>query len=562
MFKNNKDKEINFISTEEVEKIYEFQRKSFDAKIAEQQKKIDELTDYISARFGENVANSNLATKLEDVEKGLYEIQSNYKTSLEKTKKELKKQIESENKKIAVELNDMQTESYFKLLQKNENDLEKVQDTITENKENGKKILELDELINGHIKNYEAYKVDIQKDLNETKKKLNKVNYIGITGKFDKKIKEECSKLKIKLEETNEQIKNDVIKHSEDIANLVGNLDERLSTEIAVANEHLEETINQNNSKNEKLSKKIMNVNKKIDNISKNLVELETKSDEDISILKTKIDENLSKLRTILNESINITQTTLNENINKVDIKLDEKMVNYKNEEKVELENISLAVDIIKNTMNSNYENIEQELLKIKEETKANLEKQKSDVTDIELLKKDYNKYVMKMNNELAKISKNIISTQKKNLEANKNLQVKIKTYIDNKIAKTDNTKKIEEFINNLDISIQERENAQKLEIEELFNKKLKAIQKENERILNKKIEEINNQFIKENISYEKINPNKVTFYTEMPQRNKNAYELIDENQILRKSAKNKENLQTPQEGKSQILKFFYDEDN
>ena len=38
-------------------------------------------------------------------------------------------------------------------------------------------------------------------------------------------------------------------------------------------------------------------------------------------------------------------------------------------------------------------------------------------------------------------------------------------------------------------------------------------------------------------------------------------YELIDENQILKRSAASKKNMTTSQEGKSQILKFFYDEE-
>lgn len=633
MFKNSKDKEMNYISTEEVKKMYEFQKKSFDAKIIEQQKKVDELTDYISARFGENIAESNIASKLSNLEKNLKNIQDNYKIYTERTTKELTQQIKKENEKIAAELNDIQTESYFKLLQKNEKDLEKVQDTITVNKENGKKILELDEIVNNHIKNYEEHKKDVQKEFDETKKKLDRVNYTGITGKFDKKIKEECSKLKNKLEESNEQIKNDVIKQSEDIANLVGNLDERLSTEIVLINEQLGETINQTSFKAEKLTKNVTSANKKIDDANKNLGELKTKLEENASGLRTEFNESINKLKTELSENtsklekrlkantdkintnyetttkaisdldekiadkvkileneiyneINLTNDRSNEIANQVNdlettIKnknktletkvkkfncdiaeiqefLNEQIVNSKDEQKNELDTISLAVDVIKNTMDENYEKIGQELLILKED----LEKQESNNTDIELLKKDYNKLITKMNSELAKISKSIMNGQKKNLEISQNLQVKIKTYVDNKIEKNNNIQKIEELINNLDISIQQREKAQRLEMEELMNKKLKAIQKENERILNKKIEEISSRFIRENVVHEKVNPNKVTFYTEQPKNKKNVYELIDGNQILRKTAKSKKELLDTQENKSQSLKFFYDEED
>ena len=71
------------------------------------------------------------------------------------------------------------------------------------------------------------------------------------------------------------------------------------------------------------------------------------------------------------------------------------------------------------------------------------------------------------MNNELTKIGKDIINAQKKNSEQNKNLQVKIKTYIDTKIAKANNIEKIEGMINKLNLSILEREKVKKLEMEQ-----------------------------------------------------------------------------------------------
>ena len=39
-------------------------------------------------------------------------------------------------------------------------------------------------------------------------------------------------------------------------------------------------------------------------------------------------------------------------------------------------------------------------------------------------------------------------------------------------------------------------------------------------------------------------------------------YELIDNKQILKRSAASNNPLDTTKEGKSQILKFFYDDDN
>ena len=97
--------------------------------------------------------------------------------------------------------------------------------------------------------------------------------------------------------------------------------------------------------------------------------------------------------------------------------------------------------------------------------------------------------------------------------------------------------------------------------MEELLNKKLKQIQKENERILSKKVEEMVSILIRENVKIARPNPNNVTFYEEQPKNKKNTYELIGNSQILKRSAASKNPIETTKEGKSQILKFFYDDE-
>lgn len=548
MFKNSKDKEVNYISAEEVEKMYEFQKKSFEAKLLDQQKKIDELTDYISARFGEKVVDSDIGSRLNEFEETIKKIENTYKNNLKKNAKDLKKELEKETQKIATELNDNQTEWYFKFLQKNEEDNEKIQNLLAKKEENSEKIANLDNLIKTHIEESTENKKEMQEELKNTKQKINKINYAGITSKCDKKIKEECLKLNEKIEEMNNKNKE---KRT--------NMEECFAKEIEQLRSHLQTS----SDEMIKLQELFVNENEKTN-------ETKEKHSKNISEINEKITEITGNFNGRLNELELITKKEINE-------------------QKTNTENIDSAIEIINSTMGQNYEIIGQELLKLKEETKLNLEKSKNNITNIEILKKDYNKYVTKMNNELNKLSKSIVNVQKKSLETNQNLQVKIKGYIDNKIIKIDNTKKIENLINNLNISTQEREKtqklqieeiinnldltirarekAQKLEMEELFNKKLKAIQKENERILQKKIEEVSSKFIKENTASENvfnedINPNKVTFYTESPKNKKNIYEFIDNNQVLRKTAKSKGNLEYPEEGKTQKIKFFYDEEN
>lgn len=669
MFKGNKEKDNNYITTEEVERMYEFQNKAFESKVAEQEKKIEELTNYVSARFGEDVANSNISTKLKNIEENLQKIQTDYKTNLEKTKKSIKKEIEKESQKIATDLNDAQTESYFKLVQKNENDLEKLKNIFGENRQY-EKITNLDKNLQKHIEDTELYKQEIEKEFKVTNQKISKINYLGITTKFDKKIKEECGKLneqikeirsntednitkldeqfldkleqvQISLQANGEEIlklqtmfvtenekvtsnvennENRVVvlderltdeiegidKDLEKIENSVSDLDAKLTKRIETANEILSNktekislkvkenesatikldkkvtkeiekinaTIQEKNNENaiKELDEKIQSINNDVQNNEITIVGLEANCAKQIEQTKeaiNKLKDIFKNKNTKLEERIKLTdeklavvreetkKDTLIET-EKIKEELSKQIINKHKENKAELETITGAVEDIKDETENAMMAIGQEISKLKQEVKASLESQ--DNTDIELLKKDYNKYVTKMNNELAKISKDLLNAQKKNLEQNRNLQAKIKAYIDAKVEKSSSAEKIEELINNLNLSILEREKLQKIEMEELLNKKLKAIQKENERILNKKIEEISSKLIRENSTRPK--PNNVTLYEEAPKKKKNMYELIDENQILKRSAASKNPLSSAKEGKSQILKFFYDNDD
>ena len=134
MFKSNINKENNYyISKEEVEKIYEHQKKLFDSKIKEQQTKINELVNYISAKFGEDFGSSNIVKQVKQLEKNLQKLETECKTTIEKNNELLKKEIEKSDSKIFVELdrkNKEQTEiynKYLKTLEKNENNIVDIQ---------------------------------------------------------------------------------------------------------------------------------------------------------------------------------------------------------------------------------------------------------------------------------------------------------------------------------------------------------------------------------------------------------------------------------------------------
>ena len=95
-----------------------------------------------------------------------------------------------------------------------------------------------------------------------------------------------------------------------------------------------------------------------------------------------------------------------------------------------------------------------------------------------------------------------------------------------------------------------------------MFAKKLKEIQKENERILNKKIEEINNA-MRKNLNYNRTsNMDALDNAKSTNNTKKKMYNLIDSSNVLKQTADTNKKLEEPKEKKSQILKFFYDDED
>jgi len=802
MFKNNKEN-INYMSKEEVEKLYEFQKKNFDSKIDEQKNRISELADIISARFGEDIVSSNINTTIKILQNNIKDVEKMYKIDLEASEKIIKKEIEKSEDKV--------NKNFEKAIQeqvKNYNiansisnqhgkEIEKINELLHEK---DCQILELSNELKDYIDGDLEYKKDIEDKFENTNKKINKINYHGITNKFDKKLQEESKEINEKINVLN-VVSGENSEMIEDLAKKILDTNKWATTDITENKKNIDkinekyvilnENINNNNKKTielinpiqeeqeklqqlvegnnvktleeitaikglvesnktevfkliekeqkdldkklksnevenkkvkEQLSKEInpikeeqtklqqlvegnnvktleeiseikglvesnktevfkliekeqKNVDKKFNNIkdelfkdinvikekqnelannkeleeklaslknaqknyedsikkidSKIIAEIEVvnegvKANKNIikeinNVVKSDIEEMSKKIQASKQEMDNLTikfnkdieqvkndannifakfDTTANENNKNINLKLDElsqkledskleidnlkadfiantektkkdiindnkkferhlsEQININdNQNKESFKKIEETIEDIRTSVSSAINEIGQNVLKLKEETVASIETQKND-EDIEQLKKEHEKYVVKVNNELNKINKSILNAQKKNLEANNNLQLKIKAYIDSKIEKVSGPNNIEDIISELQLSMLEREKLQKIEMEKLLNKKLKEIEKENERILKKKIEELNNNFITNNTIYkeEKLETS--------PRKKKNMYELIDTKQTLKRSAASKNNLENTNEGKSQILKFFYDDDD
>ena len=167
MFKYNKESNKEYIDRDELEKTYRYQEKIFNAKLAEQQAKINELIDYLSSGLGENSDRLKTNERTQNLEKHLYT--TNLETNLQNSVDVLKQEIE--NQKIAFNeeidnLNDIQVKSYnkyYRFLENNENKISNLQETIN------KELFEIKQ-------NYLMKNIDLSIDekLEEEKKLCNK----------------------------------------------------------------------------------------------------------------------------------------------------------------------------------------------------------------------------------------------------------------------------------------------------------------------------------------------------------------------------------------------------
>ena len=303
MFKSNINKENNYyISKEEVEKIYEHQKKLFDSKIKEQQTKINELVNYISAKFGEDFGSSNIVKQVKQLEKNLQKLETECKTTIEKNNELLKKEIEKSDSKIFVELdrkNKEQTEiynKYLKTLEKNENNIVDIQNILSQK---NAQISDLNKFVQGYVQENLAYKKEIQEKFENTNKKIGKINYLGITGKFDKKLREENKKLEAKIEDTKSLINGNIVnieketyKNNKDISEQITKLAEFTQNNVI----------------------EIDKLNKKLNDDAKNINEQIISGENKIKQLQLEIEKNIAEIKDTTQNSINQLSRKTNEN--------------------------------------------------------------------------------------------------------------------------------------------------------------------------------------------------------------------------------------------------------
>ena len=503
MFINEKNgRKSEYISKEELEKTYKYQTKLFDAKIEMQQSKINELINFISERFGEDSLKTNIDQKVKKIEENFVEMERKSKENVEEILSILKKEIENQNRQFVNEidnLSDVQTKAYnkyYNYLENNENKITDIDKKITE------KFINIDKTLKDN-------NIEIKNSIKDYKNKVN-----GIENSINKEI-------------------NDIKQNLADISLKVdGSIDSN------------------NDASNDitKLYKYFQKTEENINNINKKTEELDNSFKEDNNKIQIEIGN-------LLDDKIKQINKTMEINNSDVNLAMEENKI--KNEQNIEI--LSETIESAKHDLNNSISNIKDELLKLQQVTNG-LKSKQEDKTDLEDLKRNYNQYVKKVDGTVEKLTKTIIGMQEQNKEASKNLQFKIKTYIDSKTVSTING--LEDTINKVNLSIIEKEKLQKLEWEETFNKKLKEIQKENERTINKKINEIMNQIKSDFNNYKNQNIEIIENYKNTLNLSKKIFEPIDNSDFLKQTASNNIKHELPKEKKNQVLKFFYDDDD
>lgn len=597
MFKNSKDNNDNFINKEELDKAYKHQEKLFNSKIEEQQNQINELVDYISAKFGEDYKKSDVNIKIKDLEDAI-------------------------NK--ANEGNINVFHEYNEQFAKNKKEIKELKEIIDKKDE---KIAELNKTLEKYSNENQEYKKQIAGQFEDTNKKISKINYLGITSKFDRKLKEENEKLKDRIQKLNKEIdeyvfltKQAMIEGQEGIKKcnneitglntIIANNNDMLDKKLLENNKNMETRISeiekQTSSKVLELSKNIVdNINNIEEKLKSETLRIDRKTDStlvdlnnrfnteknstkalldsfktDLTTKLTQNDENTTKkmkrIVTIvssqgdeLKNKITIVNKSLNSFVNdskEYNSNIASKISGQEEKANTKFDDINLVLDKYNKDVNAmqeqfgkKIEEISNNLLTFKKELDKNSKNNSSDI-ELNTIKKGQNEFATKVSKQLNTLQNELSEAKKKNVENIKKLKLSVKTYVDKKMisSNTGGIKGVDEIVDKLNLSMAEKEKIRKKENEEFLSRKIKEIQKENERILSKKIEELNQMFKNES---QMTSTNDDNYTVNVIRPKKKIYDILDEGTMLQQAASSNKDLKT-KEGKSQLLKIFYDDDD
>ena len=445
-----------YIKKEEVEKIYDYQKKSFETKIEDLQSNISKIEDCLSLRFGEDIKNNKYDIELEEIKKKLDDLIHN---SIDD------KKMKSELSKIAF---DIQIEMDRKINSEKE-ELEKFSNEVIE---------ELNSVIESTKKREENLAQDSQKYIEELKVKLDDIAKDGRSrtaiGKQEKTIKA--------MEASRKEIYTEI----ENTKNLIDNKIEKLNYNETIKdiNNYIKKIEEDNFLDYEENKKNIENLKTSLFDEIKNQIN-ELKFENRINEIKQEIKDNVEETENCLefNENkIQLLENTFNSELNKKQEQIEDIKVLINELEQKQQE------DQIQNLekQKEKIENIKEIINKLEQEYQVeqsqNAVKQQE---QIESIKEIINKLEQKQQEEKlqneekqkeqeAQIAENINNIEnkieQKIIENRNEIKISTKNNIKEEIEKLNYTSTIEDLQNKVN---EEKQNKQEQieNIKEIINK-------------------------------------------------------------------------------------------
>lgn len=324
-----------YITRDELENTYNYQRKVFNSKIEEINQIIDKIQECFSLRFGEDLGNSRYDREIEEIKYNLNQIQEKNTSQINEIVKNLENVIDGK-------LNEFE----FKNEKKLEEDRNSTKSIIKEDIERfyqdvNERILEEEEFKNAKLKELNEsieYIEQRAKELNESTQEYAKsfrdeLKDIGKDGRSRTAIG--------RLQKTIHDIKD----NKEEIEGLINTKVEDINNKIEKMQLDLETDINSKVEKSDYES----TIEDLKDNI-KNVEQLITVNNEESNKLIEELNENIqNKLEQLDNTKENI-ETNLNEMQNRIDINIQE------NQRKLEQAEYYFQSQIKENMQDLNYE--------------------------------------------------------------------------------------------------------------------------------------------------------------------------------------------------------------
>lgn len=541
-----------YIKKEEVNNIYNYQKKVFDSKIEDLQKSINKIEDCFSLRFGENISNSTYQQEIEEIRKKIEDLnkcinnKQEVETEIAKLSYKLKLEIEefSNNEKSKLEeLNETTTASINELLENTKQNEAKIkfetekyisdikleldniakdgrsrtaigrqEKAIKEMQLNKKeidqqiqninnilqeKIEQLTENLNFKIQNlnYEETITNISKNLREIQNE-NFNFYNELVNKIeDNKIQNENTIIdKINALQIDEYIKE----ASENFGELKQSLldgQESYENKVQLSQNELRKEILENqNSQKEEIKKEIanciqnLNYEETISNINKYIEEVQQKNKEESNKILKIIDDKYKKNREECNNILSI---------------IEEK--ERKNEENITAKINGLKLQELVAEINNNSNKLKDNLLKRQESYEENLKIFERNLKS-EILENQYTSNQEIINNIIEMENKFNQKIEEQNYEETielvDNISEKVE-YIDNQMQAVLNiVANLEDRYSN----IQTFDDVQEIQIEQIINKKVKEIEYKYSKILENKIKYLeNNLKAQQKVIYNKL---------------------------------------------------------